>query len=159
MEDSISRLDFVSIAESVLASPVRQPVMRAPRGVADGGGGGGSRGSGHPHFWKPQGLTPVEIWTFQYFFLKTYKHFVFSNIFKIKWPKSEEKLNFGGRWVWVSNVYESDPPINISWRRPWTVGHPIYHVPISSVWCFKCAFFCTCSLRAEDRTPTKLWHY
>ena len=24
-------------------------------------------------------------------------NFIFSNIFKIQWPKSEEKLNFGGR--------------------------------------------------------------
>ena len=41
-----------------------------------------------------------EIWIFQYSFsLNVYK-VAFSNIFKIKWPKSEEKLNFGGSWVW-----------------------------------------------------------
>ena len=31
------------------------------------------------------------------FFLETHENFAFSTIFKIKWPKSEEKLNFGGR--------------------------------------------------------------
>ena len=39
------------------------------------------------------------------------------NIFKIKWPKSEEKINFGGRWVWLS---ESSPTQNFvvtAW--PW----------------------------------------
>ena len=40
------------------------------------------------------------------FFLDTDENFAFSTIFKIKWPKSEEKLNFGGRWVWV--------PMNLS---------------------------------------------
>ena len=29
-------------------------------------------------------------------FFDTYENFAFSTIFKIKWPKSEEKLNFGG---------------------------------------------------------------
>ena len=39
------------------------------------------------------------------------------NIFRIKWPKSEEKINFGGRWVWLS---ESSPTQNFvvtAW--PW----------------------------------------
>ena len=35
------------------------------------------------------------------FFLDSDENFAFSTIFKMKWPKSEEKLNFGGRWVWV----------------------------------------------------------
>ena len=35
------------------------------------------------------------------FFIDTYDNFAFSNIFKIKWPKSEEKLNFVGGWAWV----------------------------------------------------------
>ena len=35
------------------------------------------------------------------FFLDTYDNFAFSTIFKIKWLKSEEKLNLWGRWVWV----------------------------------------------------------
>ena len=36
-----------------------------------------------------------------YVFLQTYLFFAFSNIFKTKWPKSEEKLKFRGRLVWV----------------------------------------------------------
>ena len=64
-------------------------------------GGGGSRESGPPHFWKPRGSTSQKFRHFSIFFLKMYNFFAFSNIFKTKWPKSEEKLNFGGRWVWV----------------------------------------------------------
>ena len=33
------------------------------------------------------------------FILDTDENFAFSTISKIKCPKSEEKLNFGGRWV------------------------------------------------------------
>ena len=39
------------------------------------------------------------------------------NIFKIKWPESEEKISFRGRWVWLS---ESSPTQNFvvtAW--PW----------------------------------------
>ena len=58
------------------------------------GGHGGTR----PPQSKNQRVTSPEIIIFQYlFFLDTYDHFAFSTIFKIKWPKSEEKLNFGGR--------------------------------------------------------------
>ena len=32
-----------------------------------------------------------------------YYKFAFSNILKIKSPKSEEKLSFGGRWIWVTS--------------------------------------------------------
>ena len=42
---------------------------------------------------------------------------VIFKIFKIKWPKSEEKINFGDRWVWLS---ESSPTQNFmvtAW--PW----------------------------------------
>ena len=68
-----------------------------PRGVADGGG---SRGSGPP-LLKTAGIgTARNLDISVYFFLKKYI-FAFSNIFKTKWPKSEEKPNFGGRWVWV----------------------------------------------------------
>ena len=31
------------------------------------------------------------------------------NIFQIKWTKSEEKINYRGRWVWLS---ESSPTQN-----------------------------------------------
>ena len=47
---------------------------------------------------------------FIFFFLNTYENFAFSNIFKIKRPKSEEKLNFGGRWVWVPMNPSAPPP-------------------------------------------------
>ena len=30
---------------------------------------------------------------------RTHINIVIFNILKIKWPKSEEKMNFGGRWV------------------------------------------------------------
>ena len=56
---------------------------------------------------------------FSIFFLDTYDNFAFSTIFKIKWPKSEEKLNFGGRCVWV--LMNPSPPNKTSWRRPWVV--------------------------------------
>ena len=41
------------------------------------------------------------------------------NIFQIKWPKSEEKINFGGRWVWLS---ESSPTQNFV-VTPWPWPH------------------------------------
>ena len=67
------------------------------RGVADGGGGGGgSQGSGlGTPLLKTAGVDPPEIWTFQYIFFLKRIFFSFSNVFKTKWPESEEKLNFG----------------------------------------------------------------
>ena len=47
------------------------------------------------------GRDPRKVDISVYFFLKTCYIFAFSNIFKTKWPKSEEKLNFGIGWVWV----------------------------------------------------------
>ena len=68
------------------------------RGVADGGGG---RGSQEPRtFENCGGRPPQKFGYFSIFFLETFI-FAFSNLFKINSPKSEEKLNFGGRWVWV----------------------------------------------------------
>ena len=49
-----------------------------------------------------------------YFFLGTYESIVFSNLLK-KWSKSEEKLNFGGRWAWV---LMNPSPKKTLWRRP-----------------------------------------
>ena len=34
-----------------------------------------------------------------YFFLDTFANFALFNIFEIKWLKSEEKINYGDRWV------------------------------------------------------------
>ena len=55
------------------------------------------------------------------FFPDTYYSFAFLNIFKIKWPKSEGKLNFGGRWVWVPSlcIGPPPPPTKTSWLRTW----------------------------------------
>ena len=39
------------------------------------------------------------------------------SIFKIKWPKSEEKLNFGGRWVWLSEPSPTQNFVVTPW--PW----------------------------------------
>ena len=47
------------------------------------------------------GRPPRNDYILASFFLHTDENFAFSTIFKIKCPKSEEKLNFGGRWVWV----------------------------------------------------------
>ena len=48
--------------------------------------------------------------------LEMYTSFAFSNIFKIKWPKSESKFNFRDRCVWVPM---NRTPIKTSWRRTW----------------------------------------
>ena len=64
---------------------------------------------------KTAGDDPPEIRIFQCL-LETYSLFAFSNIFKIKWLKFEEELNFGGWWVWARFLqiglggYESAPP-------------------------------------------------
>ena len=71
-------------------------------GVESGGGGEGRR---VPRSRKISGDVPPEIMIFQYLFLGTYATFPFSNILKIKSPKSDEKLNFGGRRVWVPNFH------------------------------------------------------
>ena len=42
--------------------------------------------------------------------------FIF-NIFKIKWPESEEKMNFGGRWVWLSESPSTQNFVVTAW--PW----------------------------------------
>ena len=36
-------------------------------------------------------------------------HFAFSNVFKIKWAKYEDKVNFVGRLVWVPNSLPMNP--------------------------------------------------
>ena len=42
-----------------------------------------------------------------------YANFAISNIFKIKWPKFEEKLNFGRRWVWMPMNSSPPPPTKL----------------------------------------------
>ena len=81
---------------SVIAGPI---VFRLAGASPTGGGGRGGR---DPPLLKTAGFdSSQKFGHFSIFFLKTYKMFEFSNIFQTKWPKSEEKLNFGGRWVWV----------------------------------------------------------
>ena len=63
-------------------------------GVESGGGGG--RGTRIPEPKNQQGCPP-DFFMSVFFFLDTYNIFTFSNIFQIKWPKSEEKLNFVGK--------------------------------------------------------------
>ena len=41
-----------------------------------------------------------------------------STIFKIKWSKSEEKLSFGGRWVWVPMNPSPPPQIKLRGDAP-----------------------------------------
>ena len=73
----------------------------------------GGRGAGPP-LLKTAGVDPPEIWTYQYiFFLNRMNFLHFPTFFEPKWTKSEEKLNFGGRWVWVPMT-----PVKNSWRRP-----------------------------------------
>ena len=85
-------------------------------GVESGGRG---EGDPSPAVEKSAGDVPPEIIILQYLFYtfanlvfwidscfehccdKDIKNLVFSNIFEIKWSKSEEKLNLGGMWVWV----------------------------------------------------------
>ena len=50
----------------------------------------GGRGDASPAVEKSAGDVPPEIMIFQYLFLDIQENFAFSNIFKIKWPKSEE---------------------------------------------------------------------
>ena len=71
-------------------------------------GGGGDGGTRPPQSKNQRGTSPRNYDISVSFFLDTYANFTFSNIFTIKRPKSEEKLNFGGRWVWV--LMNSSPP-------------------------------------------------
>ena len=79
----------------------------------------------NPHFWKPLGTTPRNLDISDFFLKRRHTFFAFSNIFQIRWPKSEEKLNFGGRWIWVpmnptspnQNFVATPLHINGTWQR------------------------------------------
>ena len=76
-------------------------------------GGGGGTGGRVPRSRKINGGRPPRNYAISaYFFFIG----IFSNMFEIKWPKSEEKLNFGGRWVWVP--MNPSPQNKACWRRP-----------------------------------------
>ena len=79
-------------------------IRRMPMDVESGRGTWGTR---PPQSKNQRGTSPQKLWyVFGYLFLDTFANSAFSNIFEIKWPKPEEKLNFGGRWAWV--------PMNLS---------------------------------------------
>ena len=59
----------------------------------------GGRGGRVPPAQKSEGDVPPEIVIFTAIFKELAKNFTLFRIFKIKWPKSEEKTEFGGRWV------------------------------------------------------------
>ena len=61
-------------------------------GVESGGTGGGV-----PRSRKISGGRPPRNNDISVSFFLTHDNFVFSTIFKIKWPKYEEKFNFEGR--------------------------------------------------------------
>ena len=60
----------------------------------------GGTGGRIPPVEESAGDVPPKLRYFRNFFLDTY-FFCISIVYKIKWSKSEEKLTFGGRWVWV----------------------------------------------------------
>ena len=77
-------------------------------GASPTGGGGGVAGVGTLTFENRGGRPPRNLDISLYCFLKTYKMFAFSNIFKTKWPKSEENAKFLGQ-VGLGD-YHSDLP-------------------------------------------------
>ena len=74
-----------------------------------------------PRSREISGGRPLKIMIFQQLFLDMYKNLACYDFFKIKWPITEEKMNFGGRWVWAP-MKTSPPPNKSSWRRPWGQG-------------------------------------
>ena len=70
---------------------------RTAHGRRKRGGGGGLQSKNQRGPSPP----PQKWWYFSIIFLTYVDLFLFSNIFKIKWPKSKEKLYFGRRWAWV----------------------------------------------------------
>ena len=71
-------------------------VLTVSTGAESGGTGGRV-----PCSWEISGRRPPEIMIFQQLFSWHMYFFWIIKHFQIKWPKSEEKRDFGGRWVWV----------------------------------------------------------
>ena len=63
-------------------------------GVATGGDAGGVS----PPVRNSGGMSPQKSRFLKKILCIFLKIFRFSNVFQIKWPKSEEKSEFGGRW-------------------------------------------------------------
>ena len=90
--------------------------MKEDRSAVMGVESDGDGGTRPPQSKNQRGTSPRNDDTSASVFLDTNENFAFATILKIKWPKSEENLNFGGRWVWVP--MNPSPPKKISWRRP-----------------------------------------
>ena len=98
---------------------VAQRILLTIMGVESGGTGGRV-----PRSRKISGGRPPRSYNrSEYFFLKCLQFFPFSNIFEIKWPKSEKKLNFWGRWVWVPMNPSPTPNHNLVSTPLPTVGN------------------------------------
>ena len=83
----------------------------------------GGREGQDPVLLKTAVDDPINLDISVHFFLKRIKNQLF-NICKIKWPKSEEKLNFGGRWAWLP-INPPPPPIKILWH-PFPLDPPLW---------------------------------
>ena len=87
-------------------------------GVESGGTGGRVPRSQKISGGRSPRFSVISI--FQYLFSSHMKTLHFQTFLKIKWLKSEEKLNFWGRWISVPTAQESvppPPPNKNSWRR------------------------------------------
>ena len=91
-------MGFAKITEIIASLPtLALHWLARNRGVVDGGGGGESQ---DPCTFENRGDDPQKCGYCSILFLKRrYQFFAFSKIFQTKWPNSEEKLHFGGRWV------------------------------------------------------------
>ena len=66
--------------------------------------------------WGDGGTSPRNYVISVFFFLGIHiSIFPFSDIFKMKWPKSVDKLNFGGRWACVWVPMNPSPQNKTSW--------------------------------------------
>ena len=73
---------------------VAQRILLTIMGVESGGTGGRVPRSRKISGGRPPRNYDISV---SFFLIGAIANFAFSNIFEIKWPKSEEKLNFGGR--------------------------------------------------------------
>ena len=84
-------LSFISIESDMIDALLLRGMSAA---AGRGGGGTGPPGS---NFW---GSSPRNRDFWRFFPEYMLKILDFPIFFEIKWPKSEEKLEFGGKWVW-----------------------------------------------------------
>ena len=66
-----------------------------------------------PPVQNSEGTSPPEIVLFTDMFKQFTQLFIFK-IFKIKWPKSEEKSEFESRWVWQTRIHPPPPSQNFA---------------------------------------------